>query len=212
MVRCGSRKNCCLILARSTFGKDISAPPPAPWNKLGRRSRLPTNRLATGAVALQLKIELLAIFRRSLCFGGGHRELVPQTLGQPLCTLQSKPFEMIVHVSVDGTNIRKLSLDLQGPAFHRGFAFPKQFSVAMPVFAVPVIFSGVITEQPDVEKVGGPRLKCKRRQIALIERRSVRPNPADAMFFQKMNELWSMPAGMAKFDGKTKIPRQLFDE
>src|SRR6266550_7803808 len=133
-------------------------------------------------------------------------------LGQPLRALESEPFEMIVRVSVDGANIRKLSLDLQGPAFHRGFAFPKQFFVAMPVFAVPVIFSGVISEQPDVQKVGRPRLKFERRQIALIERRSVRPNPADAMFFQKMNELRPMPARMPKFDGKTKIPRQLLDE
>src|SRR6266513_1355166 len=133
-------------------------------------------------------------------------------LGQPLRALESEPFEMIVRVSVDGAIIRKLSLDFQGPAFHRGLAFPKQFSVAMPVFAVPVIFSGVISEQPDVQKVGRPRLKFKRRQITLIERRSVRPNPADAMFFQKMNELWSMPAGMAKFDGKTKIRRQLDED
>src|SRR5438105_15854237 len=173
---------------------------------------MPTKRPATGAVALQLQIELLAIFLRSLRFGGGQGELVPQTLGQPLRTLQSKSFEMIVHVSVDGTNIRKLSLDFQGPTFHRGFAFPKQFSVAMPVFAVPIIFSGVITEQPDVQKVGRPRLQLERRQIALVERRSVRPNPADAVFFQKMNELRAMPAGMAKFDGKTKIPRQLSNE
>src|SRR5437016_150832 len=113
---------------------------------------------------------------------------------------------MIVHVSVGGTNIRKLSVDLQGPAFQRGFAFPKQFSVAMPVFAVPVVFSGVITEQPDIQKVGRARLKFERREIALVERRSVRPNPANAVFFQKMNELRPMPAGMLKFDGKTKIP------
>src|SRR4029077_12770357 len=146
------------------FRQGSRCAPAAPWNKLGRRSRLPINRPATGAVALQLKIELLAILRRSLRFGGGQRELVPQTLGQPLCTLQSKPFEMIVHVSVDCTNIRKLSVDLQGPAFHRGFAFPKQFSVAMPVLSVPVIFSGVISEQPDVQKVGRSRLKFKRRQ------------------------------------------------
>src|SRR5205807_3266344 len=63
---------------------------------------------------LQLEIELLAIFRRSLPFVGGQREPVPETLGQPLRALQSKPFKMIVHVSVDGANIRELSLDFQG--------------------------------------------------------------------------------------------------
>src|SRR5205807_9283386 len=151
------------------------------------------NRPATGAVALQLQIELLAIVRRSCRLGGGQGKLVAQTLGQPLRTLQSEPFEMIVHVSVDGTNIRKLSLDFQGPAFHRGFAFPKQFSVAMPAFAVPVIFSGVITEQPEIKKVSRARLEFERRKIALVERRSVRPDPADAVFFQKMNELRPMP-------------------
>src|SRR5207247_8650202 len=69
-------------------------------------------RAATGAVALQLQIELLAISLGSYRFTGGQRELVAQTLGQPLRTLRSEPFEMIVHVGIDGTNIRKLSLDL----------------------------------------------------------------------------------------------------
>src|SRR5207247_672483 len=145
-------------------------------------------------------------------FTGGQRELVAQTLGQPLRTLRSEPLEMIVHVGIDGTNIRKLSLDLYGPAFQRGFAFPKQLSVAMPVFAVPVVFCGVIAEQPDIQKVGCTRLKFERRKIPLVQWRSIRPNPADPMFFQKMNELRPMPAGMPKFDGKTKIPRQLLDE
>src|SRR5947207_14082093 len=81
----------------------------------------------------------------------------------------------------------------------------------MLTFAVAVVFCRVVAQQTDVEKIGRPRLKFERREIALVQGRRVGPDPADTVFFQQMNELWAVPAGMPKLDGKAKIPRQLLD-
>src|SRR5436305_1267338 len=80
----------------------------------------------------------------------------------------------------------------------------------MLVFAV--VFGNAIAKQSEVEKIGRAWLKFERREIALIQRRSVGPDPADAIFFQQMNKLRTVPPRMPKFDGKTKSPRQLLDE
>jgi len=147
-------------------------------------------------------------------FGGGQGKLVAQTLRtavvhSPERTLRndcSRRHRRHEHQKVVARSSR--------PSFSSAaFAFPKQFSVAMAgVLPFPVVFCGVITEQPDIQKVGCTRLKIRKAQgIPLVQWRSIRPNPADPMFFQKMNELRPMPAGMPKFDGKTKIPRQLLE-
>ena len=98
------------------------------------------------------------------------------------------------------------------PAFERRFAFPEQFAVAMDVLAVAIVFGRVIAKQPQVEEIGRARQKFEWREIAFVQRTGVGPNPADAIFFQKTNDLRPMPAGMAEFDRETKIARQLLEE
>ena len=56
------------------------------------------------------------------------------------------------------------------------------------------------------------RLKFEGRLVAFVQRAHVGPDPADAMFLEKPNEMRPMPAGMAEFDRETKIARQLRDE
>src|SRR2546421_8704498 len=80
------------------------------------------------------------------------------------------------------------------------------------MLASAVVFRRVVAQQTDVEKIGRARLKFERREIAFVQRRGVGPDPANTVFFQQMNELRAVPAGMPKLDGKAKIPRQLLDK
>src|SRR5262249_23710871 len=82
----------------------------------------------------------------------------------------------------------------------------------MLMLAVPVAFCRGVAQPTHVEKIGRARLKFEWSEIAVVQGRSVGPDAADAVFFQQMNELWAVPAGMPKLDGKAKIPRQLLEE
>ena len=50
------------------------------------------------------------------------------------------------------------------------------------------------------------------REISFVKWSGVRPDPANAMPFQKPNELWPMPSGVTKFNRKAEIPRQLTEK
>src|SRR5207249_4708904 len=75
-----------------------------------------------------------------------------------------------------------------------------------------VVFRCIIPEQTHVEHIGGARKEFEWRKVAFVERAGIGPDPADTIFRQKTDDLWSMPAGMTKFNRKTKTPRQLFEK
>ena len=93
-----------------------------------------------------------------------------------------------------------------------GFAFPKEFLVAMDEFSISIVLGGVIAEQTQVKKIGGAGKEFKRRKIAFIEWTGVGPNPADTVFFQQPDNLRPVPSRMTEFNGEPKISRQLREE
>ncbi len=78
--------------------------------------------------------------------------------------------------------------------------------------AVAIVFGGVIAQKPQIKEVRRAGQKFERREITLVQRAGVGPNPADAVLFQEANDLRTMPAGMAKFDRKAEAARELFQE
>src|SRR5437762_7629295 len=70
----------------------------------------------------------------------------------------------------------------------------------------------IIPEQTQVEKIGSAREEFEWRKVAFVERAGIGPDPADTIFFQKTDDLRSMPAGMPKFNRETKTRRQLFEK
>ena len=140
-------------------------------------------------------------------FGRGKREIEAEAVGEALTGLGGKTFEVIVHETPDAPGFAEMALDFEGPAFERGFAFPKQFSVAMEMLAVAVVLRRIIAEKAQINEVAGGGKKFEGREIAFVERAGVGPDPADAIFFQEMNVLGAMPAGVAKLDGEAKIRR-----
>ena len=138
---------------------------------------------------------------------GWEREVKAEPLSQTLATFGRETFEVIVHENPDTARIGKMPLDLERPAFESSFAFPKQPGITMNVFAVAFVFRRVIAEQSQIKKIGRARQKFERREIAFVQRGGIGPDPADAMFFQKMNDLGTMPGWMTKLDRETKILR-----
>lgn len=146
-------------------------------------------------------------------FGLGWKgQFVTETLREALGGFGSEAFEVIADESPDVAHIAEMALDFERPAFERGFTFPEKLFVAMHVFAVAVVFGRVVAEQAEIKKIGGMRQKFKRRLVPLVERARVGPDPADAMFLQKADHLWPVPARMTKFNGKPKISRQLIEK
>ena len=82
----------------------------------------------------------------------------------------------------------------------------------MDMAAIDVVFRRVIAKQTQVKKIGGARQKFERRKISLVERSGIGPNPANAVFFHQTNKLRPMPAGVAKFNRKPEIARQLHEK
>ena len=78
--------------------------------------------------------------------------------------------------------------------------------------SINVVFRCIIAEQTQVEKIGSAREELEWRKVAFVERGGIGPNPADTIFFQKTDDLRSMPSGMTKFDRETKTSRQLFEK
>ena len=82
----------------------------------------------------------------------------------------------------------------------------------MDVPAIDIVFGGVISKQTQIEKIRSARQKFERCKISFVEWSGIRPHPANAMLFQKPDELWPMPSGVTKFDCETEIPGELTDE
>ena len=78
--------------------------------------------------------------------------------------------------------------------------------------SVDVVFGCVIAEQAEVQKISGAWQKFEGRKVSLVERSGIGPDPADTVLFHESNELRPMPAGVAKFNGKPEITRQLHEE
>ena len=79
----------------------------------------------------------------------------------------------------------------------------------MDVATIDVVFGGVIAKQAQVKKISGAWQKFEGRKVSLVERSGVGPDPANAVPFHQADKLRPMPAGVAKFNGKPEIPRQL---
>src|SRR5476651_2112362 len=82
----------------------------------------------------------------------------------------------------------------------------------MHVLTIAAIFGRVIAEQAKVNKIGRVRQEFEGCEVAFVQRGGVRPHPAGAMFFEQANDLRTMPAGMSKLDGESKVARQLFEK
>lgn len=82
----------------------------------------------------------------------------------------------------------------------------------MHMATVDVVFGRVVAKQTQVKKISCAWQKFEGREISLVKRRGVRPDPTDTVLFQQADKLRPVPAGVAKFNGKTEIPRQLREE
>src|SRR4051812_48425484 len=189
MARSQFLKNCNPILARRRFAD---------------RSR---DRSRFGIAFAGKEIQLTRV-RRGGLLGGGKGKLEAEAVGQPLTGLRREPFEMVIHEAPDAPDFAQVPLEFEGPALQRRLAFPEQFPVAMDVLSVAIVFGAVIAQQPQIKEISRGRKELERRQIAFVERTGVGPDPADPMLFQEPNVVRAMPAGVAEFEGETKIARQ----
>src|SRR5262249_33407553 len=82
----------------------------------------------------------------------------------------------------------------------------------MHMAAINVVFCRVITQQAQIEKIGRAWQEFERRKVSFVKRSRIGPHPANTVLFQQPDKLRPMPAGMAKFNRKTEIPRQLHEE
>ena len=82
----------------------------------------------------------------------------------------------------------------------------------MDVATIDVVFGCVIAKQAQVKKISGARQKFEGRKVSFVERSGIGPDPAEPVLFHQPNKLRPMPASVAKFNGKPKIPRQLRQE
>ena len=121
----------------------------------------------------------------------------------------AKAFVVIVHEGPDAAGFLHMTLDLHGPAFERGFAFPKQPAVAMESATVVIVASADVTQQTHGEEIGlysarnsnGARLRWLSGLMSA-------PSPADAMpLAARWMILGAMPAVMAEVDRKAIIAR-----
>jgi len=119
---------------------------------------------------------------------------------------------MVVHKGPDVPRIGQMTLNLERPALERGLAFPEKFAVMVNASAVAIVFRGVIAEKAKIKEVGRVRKEFERREIALVQSAGVGPNPANPVFFQEPDDLRTVPAGMAKLDGKPEAVRKLLQE
>src|SRR5262249_58674439 len=80
------------------------------------------------------------------------------------------------------------------------------------VATINIVFGCVVAEQTQVKKISGARQKFEGRKVSLVERSGIGPDPADSVLFHQANKLRPMPTRVAKFNGKSEIPRQLRQE
>lgn len=157
------------------------------------------------------KIELTRIGRCRL-FGGREGKIKSEPVSEAPACLRRETFEMVVHETPDAASLRQMPLNLQRPTLQRGLAFPKKFPVAMDPLAARIVLRRVITQEPEIKKVGRAREEFEGRKIAFVQWARVGPDPADAVFFQETDDLRPVPAGMTKLYGKAKIARELFQK
>src|ERR1700704_2030694 len=119
---------------------------------------------------------------------------------------------MIANECPDISHFGKMPLNLKRPAFKCSFAFPKQLFVTMDVPAIDIVFGCIIAKEAQIEKIRSARQEFERCKISLVKGSGVRPHPADAMLFQKPDELRPMPSSVTKFNRKAEIPWQLTKE
>lgn len=157
------------------------------------------------------EIELTGIGRGRF-LGGWKRKIETEAIRETLAGLGREAFEMVVHEGPNAPRVGEMPLDLKRPTLEGCFAFPKKLAVTMDAPAVAIVFRGIIAEKPQVKEISRSRQEFERGEIAFAELAGVGPNPADAVFLKKANELRTMPAGMAKLDRKAEVARELFQE
>lgn len=195
MDRCASRRNCRRSLGQAKSGRDETP-----------------RRHSVKDFALQ-QFELGAVLSQKNFFALRRQsQIVTEALGETPAGFGSEAFVVIADECPDAANLVEVTFDFERPAFQSGFALPEQFFVAMNVFPIGGIFCGVVAKQSQIQKIRCAREELKWRQVALVQRSGIGPDPADAVFFQKINNLWPVPAGMTKFDGESKIFGQLGEE
>src|SRR4051794_29665927 len=114
---------------------------------------------------------------------------------------------MVVHEGPDAAGFLDVPIDLHGPAFEGGFAFPEEAAVAVETATIVIVAGADVAQQADVEEIGRARPKLERGEIAFVKRAGVAPDPADAVFLEEVNDLRPMPAGVAEIDGEAKVAR-----
>ena len=194
MGRFGCRENSNHISERRRFVKGAHA------SSLGRRRRF------------YKKIELAAVAGCGRFLRRGQGKLKSKAIGKSLTALRRVTFKVVVYERPYAPRTGKVPLDLERPAFHRRFSFPKEPPVAVNALAVAIVLGPVIAEQPEIKEIRRVRQEFEGREIAFIQRTGVGPNPANAMLFQKMNDLRPMPPRMTELNRETKIARQLLEK
>src|SRR5580704_1654981 len=83
----------------------------------------------------------------------------------------------------------------------------------MDVPAIDIVFGFIIAKQTQIEKIRSARQEFERRKISLVKSSGIRPHPADAMLFQKPDELRPMPSGVTKFnreaENRWQLPKEI---
>lgn len=116
---------------------------------------------------------------------------------------------MIIGEYPDAANLVQMPLDAQCPAIERRFPLPEQLAITMDPLAVAIVLVQCVTEQTKVKKVGRNRLELEGRLVAFVQGAGVGPNPADAVFFEQVNNGALVPARMTELNREPKIRRQL---
>src|SRR5947209_3847317 len=165
-------------------------------------------RFVRQLLARAKEIELARHSRRGF-EGGRQRQFIAKLLRETLTGLGSEAFVVVVHEDPDTPGFLYVTLNFQGPAFERSFAFPKQMPVAVKPATIAIVASADVAEQPHVKKIRRVRPEFEGRKVALVERADVAPGPADAMALQKMDDSEAVPAVMPEIDRKPKIAREL---
>src|SRR5438552_18436911 len=101
-----------------------------------------------------------------------------------------------------------MPLNFKRPAFERGLAFPQQFFITIDMPTIGIVFRCVIAEQTQIEKICDARQEFERSKVSFVERSGIGPHPANAIFFQKTDDLRPKPSSMTKFNSEPNIVRQ----
>ena len=105
-----------------------------------------------------------------------------------------------------------MPLDLERPAFDGSLSFPEQFLITMDVLSIDIVFRCVIAEQAQIKKIRSQRQEFEGCKISFVKRGGIGPRPANMIFFQKMDELRSVPSRVPKFNRETEIARQFAEK